>query len=75
MNDLIIPIDACVISIDIKSVSKNLEISNASGELKIKSISKDRKNKAKFSWEVSKTQILTTAISLDLKINKKKAGE
>ena len=65
------------ISIDIKSVSKNLEISNASGELKIKSISKDRKNKAKFSWEVkAKTQnINPTAISLDLKINKKKAGE
>ena len=61
------------ISIDIKSVSKNLEISNASGELKIKSISKDRKNKAKFSWEVkAKTQnINPTAISLDLKINKK----
>jgi len=57
--------------------SKNLEIGKNNNELIIKSIKKDKSNKAQFSWEVDtrSQNINPTSISLDLKINKKKVGE
>lgn len=64
------------IRFDITKLSNNLEKGDSSTELKIVSINKDKASKANFSWEVkTKSQNIDPAsISLDLRINKKKAG-
>ena len=65
------------INFEIINNSKNIEVGKTNDELIIKSINKDKNNKAQFKWEANtKSQnINPTSISLDLKINKKKVGE
>ena len=60
-----------------QQVDDDIEVGKTKNELIIKSINKDKNNKAEFKWEVNtKSQnINPTSISLDLKINKKKVGE